>query len=204
MSPTSQTLSTRTEHWHAALHPAKAMSSCAASSSCGAPQPLEVVLGSINLGIVQTMLSASWSVVSQHISNFQRIVHEQLPQAWNRSYSDEYDENTLNQLAKLPFAQRKRQGASVGAPQPSGMGDEETSRAILGVMKQRQAFLDRKGITGKGYRLTPEERSEMVKEVRDEFEMTEEQLELQLRDHHDRMDALVHCDQGAAYPKHHP
>ena len=79
-----------------------------------------------------------------------------------------------------------------------GEGDEvaacasvaETRRAILGVSKQRQALLDRKGNPDKGYRLMPEERSDMANTVRDEFEMTEEQLVLQLRDQQDCMDAL--------------
>ena len=103
----------------------------------------------------------------------------------------------------------KRQRASAGAPQPGGMGDEDdevtayasvedTKKAILGVLKQRHAFLGRKGITDKGYRRTPKERGAMATHVRDKFGMTVEHRELQRRDLEDRMDALaLHPNQFA-------
>ena len=82
---------------------------------------------------------------------------------------------------------------SAGAYQPGRQDDgddqdtafaskEETGLAILSVLQQRHDFLRYKGITDMSHILNSDERGELTKRVRDEYEKSEEQVELQDRD----------------------
>ena len=79
----------------------------------------------------------------------------------------------------------------VGASQPDDMeaqddtafaSQQETQRGILSVLRFRQNFLRMKGISDMRRVLTVEERGELVRAARKEFEATEEQQALQQRD----------------------
>ena len=79
----------------------------------------------------------------------------------------------------------------VGASQPDDMeaqddtafaSQQETQRGILSVLRFRQNYLRMKGISDMRRVLTPEERGELVKAARNEYEATEEQQALQQRD----------------------
>ena len=117
------------------------------------------------------MLTTRWSVVSKHVGKLRRFAHEKLRRAWNPWHSNDCDDNTLNQLANIHRMQNSGKWLMMVPPQPGGMDDEDTScasvedttKAILSALTQRQAFLGRKGITDKGYRLTPTERGDMAK-----------------------------------------
>ena len=69
------------------------------------------------------------------------------------------------------------------------MAADVTMEAILGVLKQRQAIIDRMRITGKGYRLTPEERGGWWKKCAASSNWLG-QPGLQLRGLQDKVDAL--------------
>jgi hypothetical protein len=59
---------------------------------------------------------------------------------------------------------------------------EETRQAILSVLKLRQVFLQGKDIDNLRHILSPDERGELAKSARMAYEMSVEQLDLQLRD----------------------
>jgi len=105
----------------------------------------------------------------------------------------DYDPNALDQLHHILFMKRKTKNVSASAAQPGGIEDgddedmvfaaqEETGKAILGVLRLREAFLKRKGITEKFHILTSDERKEIVKAVREDYENTPEQRKLQAKD----------------------
>ena len=80
------------------------------------------------------------------------------------------------------------EGDAAGAPQPGSDYDsafasqEETGRAILAVLRARHEFLRSKNITDLRHKLTEYERAQLVKDVRQEYEDSEEQRALQERD----------------------
>ena len=121
-------------------------------------------------------------------------LHESIREAWERRYIGDYDQRLLSQLSKVLFMKRKPQQALAGAAQPGDDEEddehvrhfaslEETGTAVLTVLQQRQDYLDSIGITDPAHTLSPDEREEMTKRVRDAYETSEEQLALQNRDH---------------------
>ena len=121
-----------------------------------------------------------------------RALHTEMRDFWDQRYECEYDKKLLNQLSLLLFKKRKSPQPAdedrAGAPQPSSDAETayasqaETVRAIVSVLQIRQDFLARKNIDDLRYVLSEEERGELVRHVRKEYEQTDEQVRLQQRD----------------------
>ncbi len=103
---------------------------------------------------------------------------------WEQMYEESYDPKLLHQLSLLLFMKR----ADAGAPQPGDDCDaayasqEETARAIQAVLRIRHDFLRSKNIADMRHVLTEEERAELVKRAREEYESSDFQVQLQNRD----------------------
>ena len=97
--------------------------------------------------------------------------------------SSRFDDQMLSQLARVLFLKRKCVDAA-DASQPDGAfaPQEETWRAIRGVLELRQRYLKSKGIKNLAHVLNKEQRAEFTRGARKEYEETEEQQHLQKKD----------------------
>ena len=119
-------------------------------------------------------------------------LHSAMRQVWKGQYDTDYDPKLLYHLSRMLFKKRKRvqlvEGDVAGGPKPGSdydtafASEAETGRAILSILRVRHGFLRSKNITNLRHVLTADERKELVKRVRDEYEHSEEQLLLQQRD----------------------
>ena len=99
---------------------------------------------------------------------------------WEKTNGTGYDDQMLSQLARLLFMKRKR----VESGDASQLGQacasqEETWRAIRDVLELRQSYLKSKGIEDLRHVLTSDERNELTKRARADYEDSEEQRILQ-------------------------
>jgi hypothetical protein len=119
--------------------------------------------------------------------------HDKMRQMWEVRYDVEYEPKIISQLSRVLFLKRKPLDNSAGASQPGKeheldedstafASQEETRQAILSVLKLRQVFLQGKDIDNLCHILSPDERGELAKSARMAYEMSVEQLDLQLRD----------------------
>jgi hypothetical protein len=99
---------------------------------------------------------------------------------WEETYDTGYDEDLLSQLARLVFMNRKRvESADASQLGLAFASQQETWRAIRDVLELRQSYLKSKGIEDLRHVLTSDERAELTKRVRAEYENSEEQRALQ-------------------------
>ena len=91
-----------------------------------------------------------------------------MKQFWKDSFDTVNDEDVISQLARRLFTSRKRVESAenvqlghdgVGHHSNAFASQEETWRAIRGVLELRHKYLESKGIAGRVYVLTGEELS---------------------------------------------
>ena len=96
------------------------------------------------------------------------------------TYDSGYDEDLLSQLSRLLFMNRKRvesdDAAQLGLAFAS---QQETWRAIRDVLELRQIYLKSKGIEDLRHVLTSDERAELTKRARADYDDPEDQRVLQ-------------------------
>ena len=143
-------------------------------------------------GTVPASSATSSEEVDDEVSLRAQKLHNELRKFWNERYDTEYDPKLLHHLSLLLFKKRRLpqavEGDAAAAPQPGSdydtafASEAETGRAILSVLRVRHEFLLRKNITDPYHKLTQDERAELVKHVRNDYEHSTEQLALQHRD----------------------
>ena len=127
-------------------------------------------------------LPRSWSISSprDELTNEANLVHNAMRQFWADTDDTGYDEDLLSQLARLLFMKRKRvESADASQLGLAFASQEETWRAIRDVLELRQSYLKSKGIEDLRHVLTSDERAELTKRARADYEDSEEQRVLQ-------------------------
>ena len=119
-------------------------------------------------------------------------LHAEMREYWDQRHDAYYDPKLLHGLSLLLFMKRKcaqpAEEDSACAPQPGSdnqhafASQERTTRGILSALRVRRAFLRSKNIDDFRHVLTEDERGELVKWARQEYERSERQLALQERD----------------------
>jgi len=116
-------------------------------------------------------------------TNEANLVHNAMRQLWEDTYDTGYDEDLLSQLARLLFMKRKRvESADASQLGLAFASQEETCRTIRNVLELRQSYLKSKGIENLRHVLTNDERAELTKRARADYEDLEEQRVLQHTD----------------------
>ena len=110
-------------------------------------------------------------------------IHQEMREWWKKTHGNGYDDQMLSQLASVLFMKRKRvETGDASQPDFAFAPQEETWRAIKDVLELRQRYLRRKGIRNPLHVLNNDQRAEFTKGVREEYEESEEQQQLQRKD----------------------
>ena len=103
-------------------------------------------------------------------------IHNAMKQFWADTYGTGDDEDLLRHLARLLFKKRKRvESADSIQLGHACASQEETWRAIRNVLELRQSYLKSKGIEDLHHVLTSDERNELIKRARADYEDSEAQ-----------------------------
>ena len=103
-------------------------------------------------------------------------VHNAMQQFWESSYDTCYDKAVLKQLSHILSLKRKQiQSADASQLGHAFASQEETWRAIRDVIELRQSYLKSKGIDYLRHVLTSDERAELTKRARADYEDSEAQ-----------------------------
>ena len=124
----------------------------------------------------------SWGISNprEELTNEANLVHNAIKQFWADTYDTGYDEDLLSHLARILFMKRKRvEPADASQLGHACASQEETWRAIRDVLELRQSYLKSKGIEDLRHVLTNDERNELTKRARADYEDSEEQRILQ-------------------------
>ncbi|MDA8583139.1 hypothetical protein N9L68_02875 [bacterium] len=108
------------------------------------------------------------------------LVDKSMREYWKKLYNNECDEALRSELARLLFMKRKRMD-SADASQIclAFASQEETCQAIRDVLGLRRSYLRSKGIEDLRHVLAGDERAELTKRIRDDYEGSEEQRVMQ-------------------------
>ncbi len=140
--------------------------------------------------VAPSSLGADYSVIDvdptdepeDEVARHAHDLHTQMREFWDRRYDAEYDPRLLDQLSHLLFMKRKSAQPAQEDNDTAFASQEETARGILSVLRVRDEFLRSKNIDDPRHVLTEDERAELVKWTRQEYERSERQLALQERD----------------------
>jgi len=128
------------------------------------------------------VFTRSWSSsnLREELTSEANCIHNAIKQFWADTYGTGDDEDLLSHLARLLFMKRKRvESADASQLGHACASQEETWRAIRDVLELRQSYLKSKGIENLRYVLTSDERVELTKRARADFEESEAQRILQ-------------------------
>ena len=131
------------------------------------------------------VFTRSWSSknLRGELTSEANLIHNAMKQFWADTYDTGYDEDLLSHLARLLFMKRKRvESADASQLGLAFASQEETWRAIRDVLELRQSYLKSKGIKDLSHVLTSDERMELTKRARADYEDSEEQQQLQKKD----------------------
>ena len=127
------------------------------------------------------VFTRSWSSknLRAELTSEANSIHNAMKQFWADTYGTGHDEHLLSHLARILFMKRKR----VESGDASQLGQacasqEETWRAIRDVLELRLSYLKSKGIEDLHHVLTNDERNELIKRARADYEDSEEQRSL--------------------------
>ena len=121
-----------------------------------------------------------------HPSQQAKVIHKKMREFWEQTDGTELDKDLEDlrwHLGRILFLQRKR----VGSTDASQLGlafapQERTCRAIQDVLELRQSYLRSNGIELVFNSLSNKQRVELVERAREQFENSQEQRDLEIRD----------------------
>ena len=121
-----------------------------------------------------------------HPSQQAKAIHKKMREFWDQTDGTELDKDLEDlrwHLGRILFLQRKR----VGSTDASQLGlafasQERTCRAIQDVLELRQSYLRSNGIELVFNSLSNKQRVELVERAREQFENSQEQRDLEVRD----------------------
>ena len=124
----------------------------------------------------------SWSSknLREELTSEANLIHKAMKQFWADTYGTGHDEDLLSHLARILFMRRRRvESGDASQPGQACASQEETWRAIRDVLELRQSYLKSKGIEDLRHVLTKDERKELSKRAKADYEDSEEQRSLQ-------------------------
>ena len=124
----------------------------------------------------------SWSSknLREELTGEANLIHNAMKQFWADTYDTGHDDDLRSHLARILFMKRKRvESADASQLGLACASQEETWRAIRDVLELRQSYLKSKGIKDLRHVLTSDERIELTKRARADYEDSEEQRILQ-------------------------
>ena len=124
----------------------------------------------------------SWSSknLREELTSEANLIHKAMKQFWADTYGTGHDEDLLSHLARILFMRRRRvESGDASQPDQACASQEETWRAIRDVLELRQSYLKSKGIEDLRHVLTKDERKELSKRAKADYEDSEEQRSLQ-------------------------
>ena len=127
----------------------------------------------------------SWSSKSlrEELTGEANLIHNAMKQFWADTYDTGHDDDLRSHLARILFMKRKRvESADASQLGHACASKEETWRAIRDVLELRQSYLKSKGIKDLSHVLTSDERMELTKRARADYEDSEEQRKLRALD----------------------
>ena len=102
-------------------------------------------------------------------------IHAEMKTYWQAFSNTPYNEDVLKRLSHVLFMKRKEVGSDgAGELDHAFASEQETFRAIRGVLERRRIYLQSKGIKNLGHKMDEDQRAEFCKEVREEYENLED------------------------------
>ena len=120
----------------------------------------------------------SWSSknLREELTGEANLIHNAMKQFWADTYDTGHDDDLRSHLARILFMKRKRvESADASQLGLACASQEETWRAIRDVLELRQSYLKSKGIKDLRHVLTSDERIELTKRAKADYEDSEEQ-----------------------------